>query len=718
MKRIIAVVLVLVFSATAWVLVRKYFDGRILSPSVHSEGRGQQVDRALEQLSGPIQAQARSPVGIEPAIREPGIRGQVAYARGGWAEGERVRFFNQVPNFAGGNLVQAGDCVGESSTDKEGRFFWKRPLNTPPVVIRIDPRDTEFAGLVRAYCSPGQELSFWLQEAGAIEGRVIVNGVPSARGRIEVSTRQDYGTFVLQGVTPSDSGAYALSGLSPGQYVIEAILPGGTHLSQVLSVVGRGTTRQDFSFECISAFRGVVRGAYTLNPIYGAEVSLDRRFSHPVTTNENGEYVITASIEQGVFQINARAAGFVTDALTITTKDIDLLGIEVVPDIVLDMGSTVVGRIVSNRSSEPIENAEVTLVGFTPQREGALVSTGEIRATDADGRFEIDGVGAYVESAIVVSKPGFGRRVLNLPTVEQEQLDLGDVFLDSGGRVFGLVRAREATGTFEVFLELQPSPADLGPSRAVAWLANKTRVRTGPGGEYSFNDVPAGTHSVVARLPGKANHWEQRMEVDVPYAGAEVVANFDYSDGLHIRGGVIDPDGYPVSNVVVELVRESDRASAGIIAVGELGKFVFEGLQPGPYTASIRPTSSAPSGLRRVAGAMLPGIEAGQDNCVIRLSWATGVSGYVLDSNERLVPNAFVAAMQSGLLLDSTFTAEDGSFTLQVGQVFDLVVTTTYPNPKNPQRLKPDNNLDRQIHLFHVEPGTENLLVRFPFVVE
>lgn len=234
-------------------------------------------------------------------------------------------------------------------------------------------------------------------------------------------------------------------------------------------------------------------------------------------------------------------------------------------DIVMGGGARVVGRVVRGAEERPVEGARLVI-----SESGTGAGSKEV-VTDAQGAFEIDGLGAF----------GYNLRVPEYSLRASFALSSGQtkelVFRIGGTTVRGQV-LRAGKGAQASVSMTQPDGASYN-------------TVSGLDGSYEIKGVAPGSWTIEATVYG--NLSSSRMEEEIVIGDEpEVVKDLIFPSG-RLVGRVEDKEGNPVANArisaqpprgsgvydsfIPETVRSTSKAD---------GSFVIEGVKPGTYGVS------------------------------------------------------------------------------------------------------------------------------------
>ena len=162
---------------------------------------------------------------------------------------------------------------------------------------------------------------------------------------------------------------------------------------------------------------GIVTAGVPALPVENATIRLEGT-NRRVFTNANGEYLMPF-IDTGNISVTASYVGFIDDSqanILITENETTNINFFLEQAIVVNIS----GRVLASDTSQPMQGATVTLSGyanFPPVQ------------TDALGHFNIPGVFANQTYILRVSAAGYFTNVINPIIVEENDIDLADIFV-------------------------------------------------------------------------------------------------------------------------------------------------------------------------------------------------------------------------------------------------------------------------------------------------
>ena len=400
---------------------------------------------------------------------------------------------------------------------------------------------------------PPQPLEVRLQPGASIAGRVLApSGGAIARARVRARPVASPGKTLLGDhmVEADVEGRFVLSGLGAGSWVLAAEKTGftggrfllddtvtppvygtssvnartgddGVNLYLVPAPILEGRVLDDATGEPVKAFR-----LFTHTSRYPAAID-PQRIRSVVSEDGTFRYPLDhASIVARHFWLQILSPGYAPDRVELGValglngrvrasapvyRDIEVRLIE---------GSTLTGRIV-DASGSPVEGARVTATHLAEGGRGEAVaalptvsagpwSLGRVEATtDASGRFRL----VHLDEGgwkLAVTHAAFARSVLEgtIQVGRRESRDVGDVRLEKGGEIKGLVR--DSRGDPREGVEVVVA--------SVNRLGFRRSGRTNIGGAYIFKNLPPGRYAVT--LTAAYGRVTARREVSLKPGGS------------------------------------------------------------------------------------------------------------------------------------------------------------------------------------------------------
>jgi len=443
----------------------------------------------------------------------------------------------------------------------------ERVDGTKPLRVRLEP-GAVLTGTVRdgSTREPVAGASVWVSVRTGVAAQDTWD--PDA-GR--VATRTDArGRFKLEGL---GSGAATVSATAPGagRAIRPNVLPGSAvELFLMPGATISGTVRDEAG-----------------RPVKGAVVRAMPEgfgpFLPPAERTDAGGRFVLAGLEAGSYVVVAREG---TRAPAVSAVKVEATG-DAAADLTLAEGGFVTGRLV-DAGGKPVAG-RVRLSSLDGVALHVLLHDLLQTQAGSDGRF---GLGPTPPGDLVLQASAAGLAPRDLETASAGRApgtDLGDVVLESGPVIRGVVQDRQGAGipgaTLHAFTRGPSLPAEAESDEA---------------GAFVLAGLPAGTVDVMARAPGYAS---ARQTVAV---GNENVV-FALDAGGTVVGAVVDGKGQPVSGAMVRAAAEGeerDMPAMSLASDGD-GRFTLYDVRPGRYVVDARAAGYAPgnvSGVRVSSG--------------------------------------------------------------------------------------------------------------------
>lgn len=471
---------------------------------------------------------------------------------------------------------------------------------------------------------------------GSIAGTVRTDeGDPVAGARVEISRQWGYDEAVT--TTTAADGAFSVTGLVPGDYVVR-VIPDDPYLrsaywpdsvspyeADIVRVgLDEAVTGIDFALDGAGALDGAVVDGLG-DPVGDAVVYVyaGDAFAATTTTAADGTWSVSGLLpgdhklqvvppdgidaRQAWFGggVDLASAGVVAVvAGTSTTADVTLPDSNRVQGLVLDPGGA------------PLPGASV-------YASGADYSSWAWAITDAEGRYELLGLGSGPHT--VSASPPYDRDELLSASTDVELV--GDTELD-------LTLEPEASIAGTV---VDASGSGVGGVTVTAEVDGSGRsTTTADDGTFRLGQLRAGDHVVSFRLNGSSEAvlwWDGAQRADdadpVAVATGQHVTGIDAqlppaNEPGRIRGTLVDPLGDPLANVRVTARPVDGIGSYLEVTTGADGTYELK-VRPGAYRVTFRastagvltsewyddvPTMASATVLDVNPGASLDGIDA------------------------------------------------------------------------------------------------------------
>lgn len=211
----------------------------------------------------------------------------------------------------------------------------------------------------------------------------------------------------------SDAGGrFTIDNLDPGQHYVEATAPGLFPAAEWR--VQTGTTNLVLRLSTGTSLVGTVTDASGSAPVPAFSVLWVPEFGRlrggperaQAVFDANGRYEVRG-LTAGPYSVRIAARGYATSALRAVTI-VASAREPAVADFSLDRGSRVFGRVVDERTRQPIAGARVS-VEDRPAAEASVLPVGTSTLTDGDGRFELNGLATGLQSLLVAAADHHGR---------------------------------------------------------------------------------------------------------------------------------------------------------------------------------------------------------------------------------------------------------------------------------------------------------------------
>lgn len=239
-------------------------------------------------------------------------------------------------------------------------------------------------------------------------------------------------------------------------------------------------------------------------------------------------------------------------------------------DFVFQAGAAMAGQVVST-GGEPLAKAQVRV------RRGHLDRTVE---TDADGRFAVGGLLPGTEYEVTASATGYAIQGVEM-AVPAEGVDDVLFRLEKGAAVSGKVVNEKRQPMPNLRLRLN---ADDGEKN---WYITRSTARTGSGGEFGFEGIPAGSYYFSVEFLPTESSPRSADNSPLADAGFTVSAGQRLTGlelvlrvlGQFIEGSVVNENGEPVADVKIQAWKADGAEDYANTRTDAKGAFRLEGFQ-------------------------------------------------------------------------------------------------------------------------------------------
>lgn len=552
-----------------------------------------------------------------------------------------------------GALTFGRDACALVHADEEGRFKLNHlpegevtlsavaPAHavSVPKAITVQPPPAAHEA-VRLVLGPGARMA----------GRVVDDtGAPVAKAQVEA--RQFAGTLSMheerseqrpEGVTTDDQGAFVFEGLAAGAGWLVTATQRGTRTVEPLTLtVEAGSDRDDlllrlpratsFVFRLIDADRqpvGDARAVLYIRPEGAVQTFAGRDTSSAHAEREEGgepgRYRAQAQVPgSGTFDVEIAPDGWRT-----TVRQ----GLRLVAGETYDLGAVnlVRGRAIKgtvrDATGGPIADAEVSVFRMRHQAQARTRS-------DAEGRFDLSGLGDEPTARIGVRAKGYVDADLERVEIEGPPLD---VVLQPVGAVEGRVVLADGGAPKAWTVRVQPESTASMVARMRRQFIEPRQFEEASG-EFRMGELEAGVYTIEVRAEGRAPG--RKTGVQVVAGETARVGTIRLDEGLSVSGRVLAASGgTPVADAQVE-AGPPQAGAFGLLETGRQearsdgeGRFTVVGLAAGTTIVKashpdyapaesrvelVENQSSSETILRLTGGGRLTGTVRGRDGAPI-----------------------------------------------------------------------------------------------------
>lgn len=532
-------------------------------------------------------------VGVDLQLAGGGARvdGLVRDISGGEIDGAWVSNYDASP----GAAAYFQGAAAATRSDVAGRFtLWLRPGH----VGLFAQADGYTVGSTRGD-APGRAFEIVLTPESVLVGKVVRADTMAPVAGAQVTAISDWseGGAPSVGVVYTDAaGHFRVPQLQPGRYK-PSVEAEGAHGEAERSVhLGLGETSEPLTIRVhpIASVHGrvVVTGGATCSK---GEVSLTSRAGGPPAAGilDPDGSVLFPAVQPGTYEVNVLCFGL----LRPPSLPPVVVGREPVTGLVwpMERGLRLRGTVV-DAHGRPVAGAFTSVhLQSSPQTPAAQLLDAISDATDAAGRFELGGLlpGTYTLAAHAEDQPTPPTIDVTMPA--GRDVDGIQIVIPPQGAISGVVvddRGDPARGAF-VLAILDPDDMNAYPTSVAA--------TSGADGSFVLRGVPPGDYRVHAETPQSSGPTlgpgPRPGEVPARVRADESTDVRLVVTGAHgsIAGRVQAPDGSPVTDAFIAVVRETDMPGGNArqevrwsstdqpVLTDADGEFVVEGLADGDH---------------------------------------------------------------------------------------------------------------------------------------
>ena len=217
----------------------------------------------------------------------------------------------------------------------------------------------------------------------------------------------------------------------------------------------------------------------------------------------------------------------------------------------------------------------------------------------------------------------------------------------------GLAKAKGGAEIFGQVGRLDRLTVDRTPVSEVKIViegqSRRVEAVTNAKGKYRITKLPAGSYTVKVELPEGLGIHNSEQQVTVSDRGCAQV-DFWMQPDTRITGTVLDANGQPASEILIELVPLPDRRNAypASVKTDQNGHYELKLLQPGPYLLGVRIYGLAGSTYVAYPRTYYPSVSEESRATTITLA-----EGQQLNLDEMILPPRLVERTLDGVVMDA-----------------------------------------------------------------
>jgi protocatechuate 3,4-dioxygenase beta subunit len=482
--------------------------------------------QAAPSPAAPPQTPSTPAASPQAAPSRAPVKPTVPSALEGTVKGPDGKPVDQALVLARPEAARPGEGTLNTRTDAAGHF--RLVLRRSELLsVRVQARGLAPRTLTRV--SAATPLVVTLEKGAVIEGSVTdPGGAAIAGARIEVrdmgaagfgSAAYELGAGVE--ATSDPKGRFRLEGLAAGRHLVHARARGfGSATKETLA-----GQRCDLVLATGGSVVGIVTDQ-ARKPVAGAMVVARRVADQPSggsseKTDASGGYEI-GGLEAGTYRLLARHPEFAVR--TVSDVVVERTG-ETRVDVVLAKGTVVIGRLLDD-TGRPVPGRVVL-----QEQDGERSFAAPPAEVGADGRFELRAVPAGSLALAAMGRGFPPKRVELVVAPDEARVDAGDIVLESGLAIRGLVRNASGNGIAEAQVHAysrQPSGGSINLD-----------TRSEADGSFALRGLTAGNYELIVDARGYGGVREEAE------AGTENLV-LVLKNGGSVVGLVVDEAGAPI----------------------------------------------------------------------------------------------------------------------------------------------------------------------------
>ena len=221
-----------------------------------------------------------------------------------------------------------------------------------------------------------------------------------------------------------------------------------------------------------------------------------------------------------------------------------------------------------------------------------------------------------------------------------------------GGMIFGQAMLRRPSRGEEY-----PLPPLKDAKIVIKGPDKQFERKTDAEGEYSISGLPPGKYKVRIELADGLSIYNPEVEVELLDRGCRA-AYFEAQPDTRITGKVLDAQGMPAADVLMELVPFSreDKSYPEFVRTDKEGRYAMKLLKPARYYLGVRIHGSAGSSYVPYPQTYYPGVKDRSQATVITIA-----EGQRIELEELILPARFIERTLNGIVVDPDGTPVAGA---------------------------------------------------------